>query len=378
MKRFSLICLLLALLAGLSAVAAPVVKDGEKIAFLGDSITWLGWVPGNNREHGITADSRAGYVKLVIEGLAAAGVKATAIPAGVGGDNSIRMLARLDKDVISKKPDWLCVSCGVNDVWGLMGSACPLDKYTENMTAIIDKAQQAGIKVVVLTPTPINEARNEQNDRLAAYVTAERELAKQKGCLLADLNARIWADRELPDVPRNAYRDHRLTVDGVHMNPRGNVSMALGILETLGVSAEQCAALRAKWLADKDMAQLAGWAHWWVYPLDFPKPVSIPEWERLSTIAYKDNGRFIGDMIGALSELTAREVLLTPRGPFETLEQACKSPDKPALEKQCGVKFNALIDDLLAAPTPEDGLARLQKMSTRLTELRPLHPDFKK
>ena len=41
-----------------------------------------------------------------------------------------------------------------------------------------------------------------------------------------------------------------------------------------------------------------------------------------------------------------------------------------ALVKHCAI--------LSAAPTPEDGLARLQKMSTRLTELRLLHPDFKK
>ncbi len=74
------------------ATAEISVKSGDKIAFLGDSITAGGW--GNP----------AGYVKLVIAGLEANGVKAEPIPAGISGHKSDQMLARLDKDVLSKKP----------------------------------------------------------------------------------------------------------------------------------------------------------------------------------------------------------------------------------------------------------------------------------
>ena len=48
------------------------MKSGEKIAFLGDSITQGGW--GNP----------AGYVHLVIAGLEANGVKAEPVPAEIG------------------------------------------------------------------------------------------------------------------------------------------------------------------------------------------------------------------------------------------------------------------------------------------------------
>jgi hypothetical protein len=60
--------------ATLRAAELPV-KDGQKIAFLGDSITQGGAGP-------------KGYVRLVISGLEANGVNATAIPAGISGHKS--------------------------------------------------------------------------------------------------------------------------------------------------------------------------------------------------------------------------------------------------------------------------------------------------
>ena len=73
------------------------------------------------------------------------------------------MLARLDKDVISKKPQWMTLSCGVNDVWHFklkLGKrtfqGVGLEDYKKNIRAIVDKAQAAGIKVMILTSTMSN------------------------------------------------------------------------------------------------------------------------------------------------------------------------------------------------------------------------------
>src|SRR5258708_33052888 len=85
--------------------AADGIQTGQKIAFMGDSITQNGW------------ESPGGYVKLIVDGLAQVGINVTPIPAGVSGHKSNDMLARIDRDVISKKPDWMTLSCGVNDVW---------------------------------------------------------------------------------------------------------------------------------------------------------------------------------------------------------------------------------------------------------------------
>lgn len=211
--------------------ADPLVKSGDSIGFLGDSITQYG------------AASPSGYVRLVISGLEANGIKATAIPAGVSGHKSDQMLERLQRDVLAKKPTWMTLSCGVNDVWhGARG--IPLDQYKTNITAIVDKAQAAGTKVVILTSTMIKEdAGNAENKTLAGYNDFLRALAKEKQCPLADLNADMQAAVQAAPKTGNA-----LTVDGVHMNPAGNRMMALGVLRAFGLDDAQLAKAKEAWL----------------------------------------------------------------------------------------------------------------------------------
>ena len=74
--------------------ATLAVKEGDKIAFLGDSIT-----AGGVRKFG--------YVTLVMQALNNQGLMLTHVPAGISGHKSSNMLARVDKDVISKKPHWM-------------------------------------------------------------------------------------------------------------------------------------------------------------------------------------------------------------------------------------------------------------------------------
>ena len=205
--------------------AGIAVKDGQKIAFMGDSITEAGAGPG-------------GYVTLVMRGLEANGVKATSIPAGISGHKSNDMLGRLQNDVLNKKPDWMTLSCGVNDVWhGANG--VPLDKYQQNIIAIVEKCQSTGVKVMILTATMIGEDQpNANNQKLIAYNDFLRKLAKEKKCLLADLNADMQAAIARAGADK---KGNLLTSDGVHMNPAGNVMMATGVLKAFGLSADQIA-----------------------------------------------------------------------------------------------------------------------------------------
>ena len=208
---------------GQSAFAQePLVKSGDKIAFLGDSITQAG------------QGGPSGYARRVESGLQANGIKITVIGAGISGHKSNQMLERLDRDVISKKPNWMTLSCGVNDVWhGANG--VPLPAYKKNITEIVDKAQGAGIKVMILTATVIGEElNNDNNKKLADYNAFLRTLAVEKKCALADLNADMHAALKAPKHPGN-----RLTSDGVHMNPLGDRLMALGILKSFGLNEAQ-------------------------------------------------------------------------------------------------------------------------------------------
>ena len=249
-----------ATLASLSAVAAKepalLIKKGEKIAFMGDSITQSG-----NRKNG--------YVTLVMDALNREGLKVTHVPAGVSGNRSPDMLARLDKAVISKEPDWMLLSCGVNDVWHFtlkLGNrtftGVPLDDYKKNIREIISKAEEAGIKVVILTSTMIGEdPQKDTNKKLEPYNAFLRELAKEEGLPLADLNKDMQAAlKEIPDEEGKArmfgepgYQrniKNKLTTDGCHMNKLGNIMMAKGVLRTLGLSDEKIAEAEKSWLGE--------------------------------------------------------------------------------------------------------------------------------
>jgi lysophospholipase L1-like esterase len=229
--------------------AEILVKSGEKIAFLGDSITQEGW------------GKPAGYVRLVMEGLKANGVDAEAVPAGISGHKSDQMLARLEKDVLSKKPQWMTLSCGVNDAWhGPRG--VPLDEamaangsfddkvtqrgtYQKNITAIIDRTTAAGVRPVILTATVIKEELDGPlNQKVAPYNDFLRGLAKEKQIPLADLNAMCHEAIKAANKPGTNV----LTYDGVHMGPAGNQLMATGVLQAFGLNPEQIAKAKAAWL----------------------------------------------------------------------------------------------------------------------------------
>jgi len=233
MKQMTCLLAAAAIIGGASQLQAGdiLVKDNDKIAFMGDSITHAGAKPG-------------GYVSLVISGLKSAGVKTTAIPAGVSGHKSNQMLARLEKHVLSRKPDWMTLSCGVNDVsQGMRGF--DIKEYEKNIAEMVDRCLAAEIKVMILTSTMVKEDQSlPLNQRLIAYNDVLIEIAKKRNLPVADLNAEMQAAIKA----RKDKKDGKLlTTDGVHMNPDGNKMMAVGVLKAFGLDQKQIEKAQKNW-----------------------------------------------------------------------------------------------------------------------------------
>lgn len=200
-----------------------VLKPGDQIVAIGDSITQGG-----------------GYLKFTDQVLAAQypDLKLPKIiNVGISGQKAENLVGRFQKDVVDKKPAVVTISIGINDVWHRLKDPHDeqvLAKYKENVGKMVDMAQQANIKVVLLTPTVIQEdVETEGNKRLKLYVQAEREIAKEKNCTLVDLH-QMFLDA-LAKKPAEAKGKNWLTGDGVHMKPAGNALMAIGVLRGLGV-----------------------------------------------------------------------------------------------------------------------------------------------
>lgn len=209
--------------------AQVLVKSQEKVVFLGDSITAQGW------------SNAHGYVQLVVAGLKVNGVNITPLPAGIGGQQSNDMLARLQRDVLTPKPEWVMISCGMNDViHGAHG--VPLEQYKINMTEMVTRCQAAGIKVILCTTTTAGSAESAATQQLGIYSDFLRSLAKQRQCTLINLYP------VFVEVLRQKDTLHGLTGDGVHMTPEGNMLMAQTILSGMGCTAAQVATARETWL----------------------------------------------------------------------------------------------------------------------------------
>ncbi|HVR85575.1 MAG TPA: GDSL-type esterase/lipase family protein, partial [Planctomycetota bacterium] len=188
------------------------------------------------------------------------------------------------RDVIDKKPEWMTLSCGVNDVWhGAKG--VPLDQYKQNITQIVEKAQAAGIKVMILTATMITENPKEpNNEKLAAYNDFLRELAKEKKCLLGELNGAM--QKEIDEREKaGGKRGKLLTSDGVHMNPLGNVMMASGVLRGFGLGDEQMAKATEAFMDIPNGASAS-------------VPLTLRQYASLEAVAAKE-GKSVQDLIKA-------------------------------------------------------------------------------
>ena len=230
--RKTVLAFIASIYLGLTVQANIIIEKGDKIAFLGDSITKAG-------------ASSGGYCRIIIDTLNGKGLEVEARYTGINGHKSNQMLARLEKDVLAHHPDWMTLSCGVNDVWHGKGGV-QLEDYKKNITRIVDKAQAAGIKVIILTSTMIKEDQsNTLNQTLKSYNDFLVELSKEKNCLLVDLNA------IMQETIKTMDKDHRgntVTSDGVHMNSAGNMMMARGILEVMGFSSNELDVLEKEWV----------------------------------------------------------------------------------------------------------------------------------
>ena len=225
-----------------SCPAAPTaarcpVRNGDKIVFLGDSITFYG------------SDHSDGYCQLVLAGLKEMKVKARGVFAGVGGHKSDEMLARIEHDVIKHRPRWMVLSCGINDVWhGTMRGRKGVDlpEFRNNVKTMVEKARQNGIKVILLTATVIMEdVDSPLNKKVVEYNQAIAEIARTYKCILAD-TGKAMRD-ELAKNPQ-AGKDSRIfTVDGVHMKRSGDEVMAEAILRSLGADDKKMANIRKAW-----------------------------------------------------------------------------------------------------------------------------------
>jgi lysophospholipase L1-like esterase len=205
----------------------PKLKKGERIVFLGDSITQGGVGP-------------KGYVTVIKNSLVASNpdLGIEIIGAGISGNKVPNLQARVDKDVVAKNPTIVVIYIGINDVWH--GEKDPArgttpEKFEAGLEEVIGKCTAAGARVILCTPTVIGEKTGGDNNldaKLDQYSDISRGVAKKLNLQLCDLR-KAFVDYLAKNNPEN--KDSKvLTTDRVHLNEAGNKLVADTILPYLG------------------------------------------------------------------------------------------------------------------------------------------------
>lgn len=202
------------------------LRDGDRVVFLGDSIT--------------DEDLYPAHVARLVN-LAFPDRRVEFFNSGIALNRAVDVLARLDQDVLPLKPDWVVLCIGVNDAM----QVAPTD-YERQVDLILTRLCAAGLRVLCVTPTGFHEERFPSTgqfvhtrdrmravDHTAAHAAEVLlRLAAEHGCLAADALGALTRS----DLPRE-----RLMANQWHPNAEGGRLVALALLQAWGFVAADAA-----------------------------------------------------------------------------------------------------------------------------------------
>lgn len=196
------------------------------ILFQGDSITDC----GRNRE--LDRNRGFGYATMVTGVLSAREpYKYTCYNRGISGNRVVDLYARIRKDMINLKPDYMSILIGINDVWHEYGHQNGVDaeKFEMVYNLMIEELKRdlPNLKIMILEPFVLpgmaTESTDEHPDRWE-YFTKETILRREAAKRVAEKQNLLFVplqevfDRANADAPYEGY----WLWDGVHPTAAGH------------------------------------------------------------------------------------------------------------------------------------------------------------
>jgi lysophospholipase L1-like esterase len=176
------------------------------------------------------------------------------INSGVGGENTVEGLARIQADVLDHGPQIVIVEFGLNDVRYEPEKHIPVPQFVENLGRIASAIQQIGSLLILTTPNPIINERHPYsqavdyydkwggcNQALEEYVEGVREAGRIIPARVCDLHE-AFVERAIEAEFRGETPDHRDLLslqpyisfeDGVHPTPTGQRLIAQELYKAL-------------------------------------------------------------------------------------------------------------------------------------------------
>lgn len=207
----------------------------KNILFQGDSIT----DSGRNRE----SDNYAGYgyptlVKAQL-GFDNPG-EYVFFNRGVSGDRVLDMYARIIKDVLNLKPDYISILIGVNDIWHGMdwNNGTGLTRYEKVYNIFIDEilSELPDIKIMIMEPFVLRgtatDDREDQPDRFNEFSSGVYEIAKAARRVAKKHNLPFVELQESFNKACELNEASYWLIDGVHPTTMGHELIKREWIET--------------------------------------------------------------------------------------------------------------------------------------------------
>jgi lysophospholipase L1-like esterase len=203
----------------------PPVGEGDRIVFLGDSITAKGEEPD-------------GYLSLLRDVIEVRFKTARVIGEGVGWDQVRSLRDRFDNSVPRHKPTVVVIEIGINDLCQPgADSEVTREIFRMGIEDLAWRIRRLGARPVLCSLTVVGEqwdGSGEFDELLEVYCDMLRDVARRKQCQLVELREPFLAYLKAHN-PDGRYSGI-LTTDGAHLTAEGNRLMADCLLRAFGLA----------------------------------------------------------------------------------------------------------------------------------------------
>lgn len=206
------------------------LRDGDTVAFLGDSIT--------------AARDYTQVVELYTL-MRFPDRRVRFVNAGQGGDTAEGSLRRIDRDVFDQGANVVLVIFGLNDIgWGVKADEEHKKRFLDSLRAIIGRCREKNARPVICSPAVTAELSTKSESGFLQKMTDEGlEVAKSLGAETIDIQRPMRAIQKRIETanakqPDESKHTRLHLADGVHLNSLGHLAMAFAILKGLGAPAE--------------------------------------------------------------------------------------------------------------------------------------------
>ena len=207
------------------------IQDGQKILFIGDSITDCG-----RRDSAVPLGN--GYVKFFTELVMALYPERNIeyVNTGIGGNRITDLRGRWQVDAMDYKPDWLSIKIGINDLHSFLGedpNGVSPELFAEIFEYLLDlTTKNLDCKIILIDPFYMSTDTSEQSfqskvlDIIPKYIETVHKMSEKYNTKLVKLH----------DMFQNQlkYREaDTFCGEPVHPNLVGHLIMAVELLKVL-------------------------------------------------------------------------------------------------------------------------------------------------